>query len=154
MLGSGTLLVIEEGGQLTMGKGCSFDRGVEVVVYRGGKLVLGDHVYIGHGTTIACSQSVQIGSNTLVGDLVGVRDMNHRRLPGVPLRLSGTESCPVRIGENCWLGSKVTFVAGAEVGNNVTVAANAVVTGKFGDGLTIGGVPARPLQHLTETIRS
>lgn len=145
---------VEAGATLTLLGDFYIDHDAEVVVYSGGHLTVGEHVYIGHGATIACAERIQVGANTLVGDLVSVRDMNHRRIRGVPLRLSGAETRPVRIGENCWLGSKVTFVAGAEVGNDVTVAANAVVTGKFGDGLMIGGVPARPLQHLTETIRS
>jgi acetyltransferase-like isoleucine patch superfamily enzyme len=127
------------------------DRDAEIVVYRGGDLTLGEHVYVGHGTTIACAERVQLGANTLVGDLVSVRDMNHLRIPGVPLRLSGMETRPVRIGKNCCVGSKVTFVAGAELGDDVTVAANAVVAGKFGDGVTIGGVPAHVLRHLAET---
>lgn len=129
-----------------MGSHCSFDRDVEIVVYSGGSLELGDHVYVGHGSTIACAQSIRIGSNTLIGDLVGIRDMNHRRVAGTPLRLSGTETRPIRIGENCWLGSKVTVAAGAELGNDVTVAANAAVSGSFADGSVIGGVPARAIR--------
>ena len=143
LIGPRFILDIGPGGMLTVGANCSFYRDVEIVVYAGGQLELGDHVYVGHGTTIACAERIHIGSNTLVGDLVSIRDMNHRRAEGVPLRLSGIETRPVRIGSNCWLGSKVTFAAGAEVGDDVTVAANAVVTRKFASGLVIAGVPAK-----------
>lgn len=145
LLGPRCRLSVAEGGVLRMGINCRFDRDVEIVVYAGGCLELGDHVYVGHGSTIACAQSIHIGSDTLIGDLVSIRDMNHRRVAGIPLRLSGIETRSVRIGENCWLGSKVTIAAGAEIGSSVTVAANAVVSGTFTDGLVIAGVPARPI---------
>lgn len=128
-----------------MGAHCSFDKDVEIVVYPGGHLELGDYVYLGHGSTIACAHAIRIGSDTLIGDLVSIRDMNHRRVPGVPLRLSGIETRAVTIGSNCWLGSKVTVVAGAEIGNDVSVAANSVVSGVVQDAMVVGGVPARPI---------
>lgn len=123
------------------------DRDVEIVVGAGARLELGDHVYIGHGTTIACAGSIRIGSETLIGDLVSIRDMNHRRLPGVPLRHSGMDTRAIRIGRNCWLASKVTVVAGAAIGDEVTVAANAVVVGSIADATVVGGVPARVLRE-------
>jgi acetyltransferase-like isoleucine patch superfamily enzyme len=145
VLGSRCILKVAEGGSFRMGANCSFDRDVEIVVHAGGRLELGDHVYVGHGTTISCAQAISIGSETLIGDLVSIRDMNHRRIPGAPMRLSGIESRAVAIGANCWLGSKVTVVAGAQIGNDVTVAANAVVSGVVLNGELVGGVPARPL---------
>ena len=153
-LGPRATVRVEAGATLTLLGDFYMDRDAEVVVYCGGHLTMGEHVYIGHGSTVACAERIQVGANTLVGDLVSVRDMNHRRIPGIPLRLSGTETRPVSIGANCWLGSKVTFVAGAEVGNDVTVAAHAVVTGRFADGMTIGGIPARPLRYAQEVTAS
>lgn len=134
---------VDRGGELRIGRNLVVDRDVEIVVYAGAVLELGDNVYVGHGTTIACAHSIRIGSETLVGDLVSIRDMNHRREPGVPLRSSGSSVAPVRIGTNCWLGSKVTITAGTELGDEVTVAANAAVSGRFDARSTIGGVPAK-----------
>lgn len=128
-----------------MGRQCSFDRDVEIVVYRGGRLVLGDQVYVGHGSTIACADTIEIGADTMVADLVSIRDMNHRRIPGQLLRESGLETRSVHIGSNCWIASKATIVAGADIGDNVTVGANAVVVGRVNADSTVGGIPARPL---------
>jgi len=44
------------------------------------------------------------------------------------------------IGENCWVGSKVTVLGGVTIGNNCVIAA--VVTGSILDNILIGGVPA------------
>lgn len=143
IMGPRCRLQVQPGGQLRIGSNLVLDRDVEIVVQAGGVLELGDNVYIGHGTTLACAQSIRIGNDTIIGDLVSIRDMNHLRQPGVPLRDSGIRTQPVRIGTNCWLGSKVTVTAGAELGDDATAAANAVVTGRFGAGSTVGGVPAR-----------
>ncbi len=148
LVGPHCRLCVEPGGKLYFGRNCNFDRDVEIVVYPGGILEFGDQVYVGHGTTIACAQSITISTDTLIGDLITIRDMNHRRQLDIPLRHSGIETYPVRIGRNCWLGSKVTMTAGAEIGDEVTVAANAVVTGQFGDRLLLGGIPAKVLRIL------
>lgn len=40
------------------------------------------------------------------------------------------------------------FMAGSSVGSNVVVAAGAVVTKQFGDGVIVGGVPAKVIDHV------
>ena len=47
-----------------------------------------------------------------------------------------------------WVGSKVTFLDGSEVGNNSVVAAGAVVNGKFPPNVVIGGVPAKVIKEI------
>ncbi len=150
ILGPRCRLVVERGGALRIGRFCSFDRDVEIVVYRGGRLELGDHVYVGHGSTIACAESIVIGNDSMIADLVSIRDMNHRRIPGKPLREGGMETLPIRIGSNCWIATKVTLVAGATLGDEVTVAANAVVVGTVPAGIIVGGIPARPLSRRSD----
>ncbi|MFN4285585.1 MAG: acyltransferase [Lacibacter sp.] len=54
----------------------------------------------------------------------------------------------VKIGKNCWIGNGVTILAGVELGDNVTVGANSVVTKSFPSNVVIGGVPARILKEL------
>jgi acetyltransferase-like isoleucine patch superfamily enzyme len=151
LLGPRCRLQVERGARLSIGANLRVDRDAEIVVYAGATLEIGDNVYIGHGSTIACAQEIRIGAETQVGDLVSIRDMNHRREPGVPLRLSGIVTSPIRIGTNCWLGSKVTVVAGAEIGDESTIAANAVVTSRIPAGTLAGGVPARTLACGSET---
>lgn len=54
-----------------------------------------------------------------------------------------TPISPVIIGENVWLCRNVTICPGSKIGNNTIVAAGAVVTGEFPDGVLLGGVPAQ-----------
>lgn len=54
----------------------------------------------------------------------------------------------VKIGKNCWIGNGVTILAGVELGDNITIGANSVVTKSFPANVVIGGVPAKILKEL------
>lgn len=50
---------------------------------------------------------------------------------------------PVIIGKKCWLGANVVILPGVTLGDNVIVAAGAVVTKSFPCDVILGGVPAK-----------
>jgi acetyltransferase-like isoleucine patch superfamily enzyme len=54
----------------------------------------------------------------------------------------------VRIGNNCWIGSNVSILAGVELGDNVVVGANSVVTKSFPANKIIAGCPAKIIKEL------
>ena len=49
----------------------------------------------------------------------------------------------IKIGNDCWIGAKVTILDGTVIGDHSIVAAGAVVTGKFPPYSIMGGVPAK-----------
>ncbi len=52
------------------------------------------------------------------------------------------------IGDNFWAGGGAIIVPGVTLGDNVIIAAGAVVTKSFGDNVLIGGNPARVIKNL------
>ena len=58
-----------------------------------------------------------------------------------------SETRPVAIGNNCWIGAKATILDGTKIGDGCIVAAGAVVKGEFPDNVIIGGVPAKIIKH-------
>lgn len=53
-----------------------------------------------------------------------------------------------KLGDNCKIGVGATLIGGITLGNEVVVAAGAVVTKSFEENhITIGGVPARIISH-------
>lgn len=58
-------------------------------------------------------------------------------------------SAPVTIGDRVWLGVRVTVLPGVTIGDDVVVAAGAVVTRDLPGGAVYGGVPAREIRRLT-----
>ena len=58
----------------------------------------------------------------------------------------GTTRSSISIGENCWIGAKVTVLAGVNIGDNCVIAAGSVVTKDFPSNSVLAGVPARVLK--------
>lgn len=50
------------------------------------------------------------------------------------------------IGDNCYISTGVTILGPVKIGNNVTIAAGAVVLNDVPDNVVVGGVPARILR--------
>ena len=59
---------------------------------------------------------------------------------------------PVRIGNDVWIGGNVTILPGVTIGNNVVVAAGAVVTEDVPDNTWVGGVPAKVIKTIENDI--
>lgn len=51
------------------------------------------------------------------------------------------------IGDNCFIASGVKIIGDVKIGNNVTIAQNAVVTKDVPDNVVVGGVPARIIKQ-------
>ena len=54
----------------------------------------------------------------------------------------------IKIGNNVWVGTKVTFLDGSKVGDNCVIAAGAVVNGEFPNNVVVGGIPAKILKEI------
>jgi serine O-acetyltransferase len=55
--------------------------------------------------------------------------------------LAGT----VQLGDHVDIGAGAKLIGPLDVGNNVTIGANAVVTRNIPAGITVAGIPARPI---------
>ncbi len=56
----------------------------------------------------------------------------------------------IKIGNNCFIGTKSILLPGVEIGDNSIVAAGSVVTKKFPSGVVIGGNPAKVIKSTKE----
>ena len=102
---------------------------------------IGEYAYIGG------AGGVEIGADTIVGQYLSIHPENHIFSDmNKTIREQGVTRKGVYIGQNCWIGSKVTFLDGSKIGNGCVVAAGAVVNGSFPDNAVIGGVPAKILK--------
>ena len=133
------------GANVRIGAGCVLDN--DLTIECRGSLEIGRGTIFGHHCTVAALDSVTIGEDCLIAEMVSIRDHNHRfeRLD-VPYRDQGMEVAPVRIGRNVWLAAKVTVAAGVTIGDNTVVGANAVVTRDLPANAVAAGVPARGLR--------
>ena len=81
----------------------------------------------------------------MIGENTSIRDANHIREVGKPIRHAGHEAQTIHIGREVWVGRGAAILAGVTIGDKATVGANAVVTRDVAPGTVVGGVPARPL---------
>lgn len=90
---------------------------------------------------------IEIGDNAKIGPNCGLYTSGHPVNPFV--RNSGFGIArPIVIGHNFWMGGNAVILGGVTLGNNVVVAAGAVVTQSFGDNVVLAGVPARIIRRV------
>jgi len=148
---------VRSGLRLRLGPGASADFGPRCVLDNDltiectGRLEVGARTIFGHHCTLAACESVDIGEDCLIAEMVSIRDHDHcfDRLD-VPTRDQGAAVAPVRIGRNVWLGTKVTVTKGVCIGDNAVVGANAVVTRDIPANAVAVGIPARVVRMREE----
>jgi acetyltransferase-like isoleucine patch superfamily enzyme len=135
---------VARGGLLRL-RSVYLDRDVLVSASPGAVVEVGPRGRLGTGSMVSAQQRVVLGEGTRVGEYVAIRDHDHVHDAQHPLVDSHFTRAPIVLGENVWVGSKATIVAGVTIGDHALVAANAVVTRDVKPGERVGGVPARPL---------
>ncbi len=117
---------------------------------------LGEYIKIGHNVGIGefaylgGAGGLEIGDECIIGQYFSCHPENHcYDDPGLAIRLQGVRRKGIKIGNNCWIGSKVSILDGVEIGEGCIIAAGAVVTQSFPPHSIIGGVPAKTLKSRT-----
>ena len=116
-----------------------------------GTLRVGDKTVFGRDNTVNCYLDVEVGAKTILADWVYVCDFDHVYDDvHVPIKDQGIVKSPVRIGPDCWVGTKVTVLRGATIGHGCVLAAHTVVRGDVPPMSVVGGVPGRVLKDRGE----
>ena len=107
-------------------------------------LQIGDRVTLRPFVSISASLRVVLEDGVSIGAGCGIYDSNHTLDVDRPSVLDTPRSAaPVRIGAGCWVGDRVTILAGADIGRHCVIGAGAVVRGAIPDNSVAVGVPAR-----------
>lgn len=131
---------VEIGDNFVVSSGCS-------IVCQGGRLVIGDNVFLGQGVIIVCTNCINIGSNSLLAEYVVVRDQDHAYNVR-PIRVAGFSSSPVEIGDDVWIGAKVSVLRGASIGSGSIIGAHSLVKTSIPSFVMAAGAPAKILKEL------
>lgn len=116
-------------------------------------ITIGEKCSFGRYNHITCISSIKIGNNFLSGRNVTISDNNHGNtdydsLSIPPYYRSLFSKGPVVIGNNVWVGDKVTILGGVTIGDNSVIAANSVVTKDVPPYSIVGGNPAKVLKQV------
>lgn len=161
---------------IVLGKNVTIDKYTTIDGYASGKVSIGDCSRIGAYSLITCTShlskygkgirigknsaigqfsefgaagGIEIGNDVIMGSYISFHSENHNfEDPSKLIREQGVVSKGIKIGNNIWVGAKVTFLDGCEVGDHCVVAAGAVVKGVFPPNSVIGGVPAKIIKSI------
>lgn len=121
----------------------------------------GEYVSIGENTFVNANcffldnNYISIGKNGLLGPYVQIYTASHplkaserivRTTDGATSYL--TNSKPVRIGDNVWIGGNTVIMPGITIGDNVTIGAGSVVTKDIPNAVLAFGNPCKVIQDL------
>lgn len=113
----------------------------------GEEIIIGNNVGIGEFSYLGGAGGLEIGDDCIIGQYFSCHPENHNfQDDGALIRLQGVSRKGIKIGRNCWIGSKVTILDGVKIGDNCVIAAGAVVNKSMPADSIIGGVPARVLK--------
>jgi acetyltransferase-like isoleucine patch superfamily enzyme len=105
----------------------------------------------GKDNTVNCYLDIEFGAATIVADWVYVCDFDHRFDDITrPIKDQGIVKTPVRVGSDCWLGTKVTILRGITVGRGCVLAAHTVVNKDVPDHSVVVGVPGRVVKNRVD----
>ncbi|MBI1224937.1 MAG: acyltransferase [Bacteroidetes bacterium] len=117
----------------------------------GSHICIGNNVGIGEFAYLGGAGGLDIGDDCIIGQYFSCHPENHVFSdPTKPIRLQPTTRQGIHIGNNCWIGAKVTILDGVRIGNNCVIAAGAVVTRSMPANSVIGGVPAKIIKTIHE----
>jgi len=111
------------------------------------KVELGDNSDIGLDAKI--QGKCIIGNNVIMGPECNVWTINHRiDRTDIAIKYQGTtEERPVIIGDDSWIGSRVTLLPGVSLGKGVVVGSGAVVAKNIPDYAVVVGNPAKIIKY-------
>ena len=161
-------LAMKVRGNISIGSGCSFEKGVSVRATDGGKIIIGNNVaisqgallvakggtikidndtFIGCGSIIVARSGIFIGNDALIAEYVTIRDQDHK-LSLYPYRLAGFDSSPINISNNVWIGAKASILRGSNIGESAVIGAHSLVNSAIPPFTISGGVPARVIRKV------
>ena len=128
-------------------KSCGKKVNIERNAYFSAKVTLGDYSGIGVNAKIhgACS----IGANVMMGEDCTIITRNHMHdRTDIPMNQQGFEAeRPVTIGNDVWIGDRVTILPGVTIEDGCIIGAGAVVTRDIPAYSIAAGIPARVIKQ-------
>ena len=112
---------------------------------------VGDEFLANYNVTILDISPVRMGDNVWIGPNTLITSVGHPISPKGRRQHLGIAK-PVTIGNDVWIGGNCTILPGVTIGNNVVVAAGAVVSKDVPDNCVVGGVPAKVLKEIENDV--
>lgn len=117
----------------------------------GKNIHVGEDFLANYNVTILDIAPVHIGNYCMIGPNVLISTVGHPLSPKMR-RAKMAQAKPISIGNDVWIGGNCTILPGVTIGNNVIIAAGAVVAKDIPDNCIAAGVPAKKIKDLENDI--
>ncbi len=176
--GVGFSMSCRNNSQICVGKYLNWTMGGGIYCLNNSRIVIGDKFYVGKDSIITCRRqsSLIIGDDCSVqwfficaSEYEGTVVIKDRFMASYNVSIFNNDTHPIFdvekakqinrdrkiiISEHVWAGIKSTILSGAEIGQSCIIGANSVITKKFPNNCTLGGIPARILnKNMTWDVR-
>ena len=140
--GKSTVIRIDRDAQMIIRGKFSIYYGGDIICFKGSKLEIGSG-FLNCNAKIRCTQSIKIGDNVKISHDVIIMDSDSHFI-----EYEGYEQTkPVVIGDNVWIGTRVTILKGVTIGNGAIIGAGSVVTKDIPAGCIAVGNPAKVVRE-------
>lgn len=137
-----------EANAISISNNARIKENVALIAYAG-SIAIGDGVLLGRNTTLFGHGGITIGDATMVSPhCIFVASNHFFSLNGTDFQTQGFSKEPIYVGRNCWIGASCTILGGSVIGDNVVVAAGAVVNSVLESGFIYGGIPAIQIRRI------
>ena len=127
-----------------------FGKGVNLVVWKNGKVIFGSNFSIGSNSNIISFKKIQFGDNNLISWYCDFYDTDFHFIKNIITSEIKDNCGELTVGNNVWIGSKSTVLKDTTIPNNCIVGTNSLCKGdylkKFHENIIIGGNPATLLK--------
>ena len=126
-------IMLDHGGQLTIGKMLKIREGSKIVVRKNGKCTIGNDCFINSNSLIVCHDSIIIGNHCQISPNVQIYDHDHDFRDKEGIKSKHFRCAPVVIGDNVWIGADSVILRGTRIGNNCTIGAGSIIKSDIPD---------------------
>lgn len=147
-------ITIVRGNHITMGENVLIGQHSVLSVWTSeGCISIADSVIIGSFAHITAINCIQIKKGALLGKYVTITDNSHgevsdKELDTFPIKRKLVSKGAVVIGENVWIGDKVTILPNVTIGDYSIIGANSVITKSIPPYSVVCGNPARIIKNI------
>lgn len=114
------------------------------------KINIGNTVSIGNFACITAIDAIEIHDGCLISEHVYISDHYHGTDPSAnipPINQPLFSKGKVILGENTFVGYRVSILSGVKIGKNCVVGAHSVVTRNVPDNCMVAGIPAKIIKQ-------
>lgn len=108
---------------------------------------IGNNVSIQHNCFLSGYGRIEIGNNVSIAHGVSIISSTHDYLKNQIIRRAPLIKGEVIIGDNVWIGMKVSIYYNLKIGQGVIIGSNSVVNKTIESNKIVGGVPCKVLKE-------